>query len=55
MLHVSIYLERIGDQCVTIVKLTKLASDLQSKPELIEGLAEMGERSAEMSRVRAIS
>ncbi|MEI7760182.1 MAG: phosphate signaling complex protein PhoU [Thermoleophilia bacterium] len=51
MLHISIYLERIGDQCVTIAKLTKLAGNLQSTPVLVEGLAEMGERSAEMVRI----
>jgi phosphate transport system protein len=51
ILHDSIHLERIGDQCVTIAKLTKLASELEPHHELVEGLTEMGERAAEMVRV----
>ncbi len=51
VLHDSIHLERIGDQCVTIAKLTKLASDLEMKHDLVEGLTEMGERCEEMVRV----
>jgi phosphate transport system protein len=51
ILHDSIHLERIGDQSVTIAKLTKLASDLQPGSELVEGLSEMGERAEEMVRV----
>ena len=51
VLHNSIHLERIGDQCVTIAKLTKLASDLEAKHDLVEGLTEMGERCEEMVRV----
>ena len=51
VLHNSIHLERIGDQCVTIAKLTKLASDLETKHDLVEGLTEMGERCEEMVRV----
>ncbi len=30
VLHNSIHLERIGDQCVTIAKLTKLAAELEA-------------------------
>ena len=51
ILHDSIHLERIGDQCVTIAKLTKLASELEPHHDLVEGLTEMGERAAEMVRI----
>jgi len=43
ILHNSIHLERIGDQSVTIAKLTKLTHTLAMKEELVEGLEEMGE------------
>ena len=51
ILHDSIHLERVGDQCVTIAKLTKLASELEPHHDLVEGLTEMGERAAEMVRI----
>jgi phosphate transport system protein len=51
ILHDSIHLERIGDQCVTIAKLTKLASGLEPRHDLVEGLTDMAERAAEMVRV----
>jgi phosphate transport system protein len=51
ILHDSIHLERIGDQCVTIAKLTKLASELEPRHDLVEGLKEMGERAEEMVRI----
>ena len=51
ILHDSIHLERIGDQCVTVAKLTKLASNLEPHHDLVEGLVEMGDRAAEMVRV----
>jgi phosphate transport system protein len=51
ILHDSIHLERIGDQCVTVAKLTKLASGLEVRHELAEGLKEMGDRAEEMVRV----
>lgn len=51
VLHISIHLERIGDQCVTVAKLTKLTSDLEQKHDLAEGLVDMGERAEEMVRV----
>jgi phosphate transport system protein len=51
ILHDSIHLERIGDQCVTIAKLTKLASELEPRHDLVEGLTEMGERAEEMVRI----
>jgi phosphate transport system protein len=51
ILHDSIHLERIGDQSVTVAKLTKLAADLEPGSELVEGLTEMGDRAEEMVRV----
>jgi phosphate transport system protein len=51
ILHDSIHLERIGDQCVTIAKLTKLAAELEPRHDLVEGLLEMGERAEEMVRI----
>ena len=50
VLHSSIHLERIGDQSVTVAKLTKLSSTLEQHTELVEGLCEMGARAAEMVR-----
>ena len=51
VLHSNMHLERIGDQCVTIAKLTKLTSHLETKRSLIEGFEEMGWRAEEMLRV----
>jgi len=51
ILHDAIHLERIGDQCVTIAKLTKLAAELEPHHDLIEGLTEMGQRAQEMVRI----
>jgi phosphate transport system protein len=51
VLHDSIHLERIGDQSVTIAKLTKLAADLETRHDLVDGLKEMGERAEEMVRI----
>ena len=51
VLHDSMHLERIGDQAVTVAKLTKLAHGLDPQRELAEGLQEMGERAEEMVRV----
>jgi len=51
ILHDSIHLERIGDQCVTIAKLTKLAAELEPRHDLVEGRMEMGERAEEMVRI----
>ena len=48
VLHYSIHLERIGDQSVTIAKLTKLTADLETRHDLVEGLREMGDRCEEM-------
>jgi phosphate transport system protein len=51
VLHNSIHLERIGDQAVTIAKLTKLTADLETRHDLVEGLREMGERCEEMVKI----
>jgi phosphate transport system protein len=51
VLHGSIHLERIGDQSVTIAKLTKLAAELEPDRGLVGGLREMGERAEEEVRV----
>jgi phosphate transport system protein len=51
VLHDSIHLERIGDQSVTIAKLTKLAADLEPRHDMVDGLLEMGDRAEEMVRI----
>ncbi|HYX88709.1 MAG TPA: phosphate signaling complex protein PhoU [Gaiellaceae bacterium] len=51
ILHVNLHLERIGDYCVTIAKLTKLVADVEPDPALVQSLQEMGERAEEMIRV----
>jgi phosphate transport system protein len=51
MLHVNLLLERTGDGCVTIAKLTKLVADAEPDAALVEVLVEMGERAEEMVRV----
>ena len=51
VLHSALHLERMGDQCVTIAKLTKLSSHLGTKHAVIESLVDMGERCAEMANV----
>ena len=51
VLHNSIHLERMGDQCVTIAKLTKLSAQLHQERRMVEGLEEMGARAEEMTRV----
>ena len=51
ILHNNIHLERMGDQCVTIAKLTKLSAQLHQEPRLVEGLEEMGSRAEEMTRL----
>jgi phosphate transport system protein len=51
MLHINLHLERMGDYCVTIAKLIKLADGLPEQPRLIEGLEEMGDRCEQMIRV----
>jgi phosphate transport system protein len=51
LLHCGLHLERVGDQCVTIAKLTKLSSHLGTRSEVVESLVDMGERCAEMVKV----
>jgi phosphate transport system protein len=51
VLHSSIHLERIGDQSVTVAKLTKLTADLETRHDLIGGLRDMGARAEEMVRI----
>jgi len=51
LLHSGHNLERMGDQCVTIAKLTKLSSHLDTRQIVVEGLVDMGERCAEMVKV----
>jgi phosphate transport system protein len=51
MLHVNLLLERTGDSCVTIAKLSKLVADIEPDPALADVLTEMAERAEEMVRV----
>jgi phosphate transport system protein len=48
MLHINLLLERSGDGCVTIAKLTQLVADADPDPALVEVLVEMGDRAEEM-------
>ena len=50
VLYSNLHLERMGDQCTTIAKLTKLAADLSPDQALLDGFREMGERAEEMTR-----
>ena len=47
----NLHLERMGDLCVTIAKLTKLTKGLEGDEALLEGFKEMGERAEQMIRV----
>jgi phosphate transport system protein len=51
LLHINLHLERMGDYCVTIAKLLKLAEGLPGQTRLTEQLEEMGDRCEEMIRV----
>jgi phosphate transport system protein len=51
LLHCGLHLERMGDQCVTIAKLTKISSHLGTRQEVVDSLVDMGERCAEMAKV----
>src|SRR3954454_1436300 len=51
MLHINLLLERTGDSCVTIAKLTQLVADAEPDAARVEVLVEMGERAEEMVRV----
>jgi phosphate transport system protein len=51
LLHDNLHLERMGDLCVTIAKLTKLTQGLPPHDALLEGFREMGERAEQMVHV----
>jgi phosphate transport system protein len=51
MLHANLHLERMGDYCVTIAKLTKLVADVDPDENLVQAFEEMGQRAEEMIRV----
>ena len=51
ILHINLLLERSGDGCVTIAKLSKLVSETDPDPTLVAVLSEMGDRAEEMLRV----
>ncbi len=55
LLHNALHLERMGDQCVTIAKLTKLSSHLGTKQAVMESLVDMGERCSEMVKVSLVA
>src|SRR5437764_6808851 len=51
MLHSNLHLERMGDYCVTIAKLTKLVADVDPDENLVQAFEEMGQRAEEMIRI----
>jgi phosphate transport system protein len=51
LLHDNLHLERMGDLCVTIAKLTKLSHELAPDTSMLDGFKEMGERAEQMIRV----
>jgi phosphate transport system protein len=51
ILHGAIHLERMGDQCVTIAKLTKISSHLGKRGAVVESLVDMGDRCEHMVQV----
>jgi phosphate transport system protein len=51
LLHDNLHLERMGDLCVTIAKLTKLSHELAPDESMLDGFKEMGERAEQMIRV----
>jgi phosphate transport system protein len=55
LLHDNLHVERMGDLCVTIAKLTKLTRDLPTDEHLLEGFREMGDRAEQMIRVALAS
>ena len=55
MLHVNLHLERMGDHCVTIAKLTKLSQSLTSDESLVAGLEDVAVRAEEICRVALAS
>ena len=51
LLKDNLHLERMGDLCVTIAKLTELTQGLPPDESLLDGFKEMGERAEQMIRV----
>jgi phosphate transport system protein len=49
ILHINLHLERMGDQCVNIAKLTKLTLGLVIASELLESFKRMGEQAEAMA------
>src|SRR5207247_9251910 len=47
-LHMNLHLERMGDYCVTIAKLTKIIHELEPDKSVVEALEEMATRADEM-------
>jgi phosphate transport system protein len=41
----------MGDQCVTIAKLTRVSAHLGARQDVVDSLVDMGERCAEMAKV----
>jgi phosphate transport system protein len=54
-LHTNLHLERMGDYCVTIAKLTKLVANGATDENLVQAFEEMGQRAEEMIRVALTS
>jgi phosphate transport system protein len=42
LLHINLHLERVGDQAVSMAKITKLADGLPPNPTVLQRLEEMG-------------
>jgi len=55
MLHTNLHLERMGDYCVTIAKLTKLVANGATDENLVQAFEEMGQRAEEMIRIALTS
>jgi phosphate transport system protein len=55
LLHSGLHLERMGDQCVTIAKLTTLSAHLGSQQAILDSLVDMGERCAEMVKLALVA
>jgi phosphate transport system protein len=51
LLHANLHLERMGDYCVTIAKLTKLVAEEKPDVGLVQAFEEMGQRAEQMIRV----
>jgi phosphate transport system protein len=55
ILHANVHLERMGDYCVTIAKLTKLTEGLAADETIIGRFREMAARAEEMIRTALCS